>query len=168
MSVDATSPGGAELLGIYLNDHLAGATGGRELFRRAARAQRGTAAGATLQELCSQIEQDRTALLAMMGGLDIPVRSYKVWLGWTAEKAGRLKLNGSLLRRSALSPVIELEAMTLGVAGKAAGWRLLRAMAEREPRLDADLLDGLLSRAADQEKTLERLRLAAATTAFTG
>jgi hypothetical protein len=35
-----TARSGHDLLGIYLNDHLAGATGGPELARRVARSQR--------------------------------------------------------------------------------------------------------------------------------
>ncbi|TDC15230.1 hypothetical protein E1265_27075, partial [Streptomyces sp. 8K308] len=41
-----------------------------------------------------EIAQDRTSLLAIMKGLDVPVRRYKVYAGWTAEKVARLKNNG--------------------------------------------------------------------------
>ena len=37
--------------------------------------------------------------------------------GWVAEKAGRLKLNGSLLTYSPLSRLVELEGLSLGVEG---------------------------------------------------
>ena len=56
--------------------------------------------------------------------------------------------------------------MTLGVAGKAAGWRVLRAVADRDGRLDAGQLDILLERAARQQETLEGLRMAAAAEVF--
>jgi hypothetical protein len=45
------------------------------------------------------------------------------------------------------------------VEGKAAGWRSLRALAERDDRLDADRLDDLLDRAKRQSDTLETLRV---------
>ncbi len=160
------TPAGHEALGRYLNDHLLGATGGLELFRRVTRSHRGTAEAAELEQLTGEIEQDRTSLLEIMRALGVPVRSYEVWLGWTAEKVGRLKPNGGLLRRVPLSSVIELEAMTLGVAGKAAGWRVLRAVADRDGRLDAGQLDILLERAARQQETLEGLRMAAAAEVF--
>lgn len=105
------------LLGIYLNDHLAGATGGLELFRRATGAARG-ARRAELEQLTDQVGQDRQSLLAMMRGLGVPVRRYKVVTAWVLEKAGRLKTNGHLLSRSPLSDLVELEALVLGVQGK--------------------------------------------------
>ena len=158
---------GAGPLGIYLNDHLGGSTGGIELARRAARAHRGTPAGEVLGRIVAEIDEDRQALLRMMRTLDVPVQRYKVALGWAAEKASRLKPNGRVLRRSPLSSVVELESLRIGIEGKAAGWRVLRAVAEREPRLDAALLDRLLGRAGEQADAVEELRLRAATEAFT-
>lgn len=156
------------LLGIYLNDHLAGATAGVDLFRRAAAPHRGSELGNTLQRLLAEVTEDRTALLDMMKALGVPVRRYKVYAGWVAEKAGRLKLNGHLLDRSPLSTLVELEGMRLGVEGKEAGWRTLRIVADRDGRLDAQRLDGLLARARQQADTLEELRVTAAADVFGG
>lgn len=150
------------LLAIYLNDHLAGAAAGLELFRRASGAHRGTPLGAELDRLTAEVQADRDALLGIMRTLEVPVRQYKVLGGWAMEKAGRLKLNGHLLTRSPLSTLVELEGMRLGVEGKAAGWRALRAVAARHPGLDAGQLDRLGDRAQRQIEVLERLRLAAA------
>ena len=151
-----------ELLGIYLNDHLAGATGGVDLARRAARAHRGRPEGPVLRRLADEIAEDREELLEIMGALHVPVRRARVAAGWAMEKVGRLKLNGRLLERSPLSDLVELEAIRLGVEGKAAGWAALRIRAANDPRLDVQLLDRLLSRARSQADTLEELRLAAA------
>jgi hypothetical protein len=146
------------LLGIYLNDHLAAATAGLELFRRTAGALRGTPTGKTIEELVEQVAQDRAELLDLMGRLAVPVRHYKLYAGWAAEKAGRLKLNGQLRGRSPLSSLVELEGMRLGVEGKASGWRTLRLLADTDARLDAVRLDQLLDRARKQSETLEELR----------
>ena len=54
------------LLGIYLNDHLAGSTSGLELVRRTARARADTAAGPPLRQLASEIAEDRRTLLASL------------------------------------------------------------------------------------------------------
>lgn len=153
---------GPELLGIYLNDHLAGATGGAELARRVAAARRGEEAGDALLRFAADVAADRTALLEMMAALGVPVRAYKVYAGWIGEKAGRLKLNGRLLARSPLSSLEELEIMRLGVTGKAAGWRTLRVLADTDPRLDRDRLDELIGRADSQLSMLEDLRVRAA------
>ncbi|MFC9792745.1 transaldolase [Streptomyces sp. NPDC127584] len=153
----------ADLLAIYLNDHYSGATGGLELFRRAAQAQKGTEAGEALSELARQIDEDRDALARIMSDLGVDIRHSKVAMGWLAEKAGRLKPNGHLFSRSPLSDVLERESMFLGVQGKAACWRTLRALADTDERLSADRLDALAERAARQSATLEELRLAAVT-----
>jgi hypothetical protein len=149
------------LLGIYLNDHLAGATGGAELARRAAGSHGGAQAGA-LHRLAAEIAQDRAALLEFMAALGVPVRGYKIWAAWAGEKAARMKFNGHVLSRSPLSSLEELEMMRLGVEGKAAGWRTLRVLAETDARLDAGRLDELISRARRQADLLEELRVTAA------
>jgi hypothetical protein len=96
------------------------------------------------------------------------VRHYKTVLAWAAEKVARLKPNGHVLTRSPLSRVVELEALRLGVEGKAAGWRTLRARAERDARLDGARLYELVKRATRQIDELERLRVEAAVEAFGG
>jgi hypothetical protein len=162
MPINASSESDPSLLGIYLNDHLAGATAGLELFRRAAGGHASTDAAATLDRLAREIEEDRDALLGIMKSLDVPVTQYKVAGAWVAEKVGRAKPNGRLTSRSPLSSVIELEGMRLGVLGKASGWRLLQELAASEPRLDSAALDRLLQRADCQAEEIEQLRLAAA------
>ena len=84
------------LLGIYLNDHLAGATGGVALAHRMAGSHHDPAQRMTLQRLASDIAHDRRALLDLMAVLELPVRRYKLSAAWAAEKAARLKLNGRL------------------------------------------------------------------------
>jgi hypothetical protein len=146
-------------LGIYLNDHLAGATAGLELARRVAGARQVPATGPELQRFADELAEDRAALLRIMGTLGVPVRSYKVWAAWAGEKAGRLKPNGHLTARSPLSSLVELEMLRLGVEGKAAGWRTVRVLADRDGRLDAGELDELLSRARRQADFLEEARV---------
>lgn len=71
------SPG---LLEIYLNDHLAGATGGTELARRVAYSQRSSPAAAVLRQLARDIGEDRAAPISVMRALGGPVRQYKAGL----------------------------------------------------------------------------------------
>ena len=160
-------PAGSNLLGIYLNDHLAGATAGTELARRMARSHRGRKDSSRedsdpLNRLAAEIAQDRSALITIMAALGITARAYKVGAAWIGEKAGRLKFNGRLLARSPLSDLEELEILRLAVEGKAAGWRTLRARADTDARLDAGHLDELIARAARQVEALEELRVRAA------
>jgi hypothetical protein len=149
------------LLGIYLNDHLAGATGGVALAHRIA-GSHDPAQRMTLQRLAADIAHDRRALLDLMAVLEVPVRHYKISAAWAAEKAARLKLNGRLLARSPLSSLEELEMLRLGVEGKAAGWRTLQELAGTDSRLNHDTLDELMARARQQADLLEELRVQAA------
>jgi hypothetical protein len=154
------------LLSIYLNDHLAGATGGVELFSRTAGALHGSPVGAALERMAEEIREDRATLQEVMRSLGISQRRYKMSAAWLAEKAGRLKLNGHLRSRSPLSTLVELEAMLLGVEGKAALWRTLRTLADEHERLSASQFDALQDRARQQASTLEELRAQAAVEAL--
>ncbi|MGI8515920.1 MAG: hypothetical protein ACR2NT_12490 [Acidimicrobiia bacterium] len=164
------SPGAARsdstLLGVYLNDHAAGAIGGIELARRIARSHCRSANAETLARIAADIADDRSALLAVMAKLGIPVRRYKGYVAWAAEKVSRLKFNGRLFSRSPLSGLLELEALLLGVRGKAALWRTLWALTDQDSRLDGEQLETLSGRARQQIDTLERLRMHTALEAF--
>jgi hypothetical protein len=116
----------AKYLGIYLDDHLAGATGGLELAKRAAGEHEGTELGAFLAQLRGEIAEDRRALEALMDQLDVTPCMVKQVVTWAAEKAGRLKPNGELRGRSPLTPFVELEALSLGIEGKRLMWVALR------------------------------------------
>lgn len=155
-----SAPAAPTFLTVYLNDHLTGAGAGVRLSRRMAEQQRRTDAGRRrdLAALAGQIEEDQQSLRKIMRDLDVPVRRRREWMGRIAERAGLLKMNGRILSRSPLSDVMELEAMLLGVKGKAACWRALRTLADTEPRLDASDVDRLLARADAQARTLEDLR----------
>jgi hypothetical protein len=157
---------GHRLLGIYLNDHLAAAVGALELARRSAAANRSNQYGAFLSELAGEINDDVHALEEVMARLDVGRDRLKLLAAWTAEKAGRLKLNGRWLDYSPLSLVEELEILSLGVDGKVSLWRALEKLAEDNPRLgDVDLAD-LVARARSQRRRLERRRLQAARATF--
>ena len=155
-----------DLMAIYLNDHLAGATMGMELARRMADSHPSGDDAARLRQLAHDVAEDRAALIGVMERLGVSVDQVKAAMGWLGEKLARWKLNGYLFSRSPLSTVIELEAMRLGVEGKAAGWRTLRAVADHDERLDAADLDRLIERAAAQVEILEALRVSATRRVF--
>jgi len=154
----------AEKLAIYLNDHLAGATVGLELAKRAAGTNEDGTYGAALAVLAREIEEDRDALLRLIEELGYGKDRLKVTGGWVAEKVGRLKLNGSLLEYSPLSRLIELEGLYLGVTGKLSLWTNVRAsLGDRVG--DVDLVE-LAERAESQRSRLQDLRTEAAAEAF--
>lgn len=155
------------LLATYLQDHFGASTGGVELARRAAGANRDHPVfGAPLERLAAEIAQDRETLRRIMRALDVDTDRLKTAAGWAGEKLGRLKPNGRLLSYSPLSRVVELEVLSIAVTGKLGLWRTLRELAGADPRLDGPALDGLIARAEAQQETLQELRRDAAAIAF--
>lgn len=152
------------LLAVYLNDHLAGATAGLELVRRARRSNEGAAVGEFLDRLAEEIASDRDSLRRIMTELGIGTDRAKQIAAWGAEKAGRLKLNGRVLRYSPLSRVVELEGLHIGVTAKLALWAVLEETLGE--RIGDEELPRLRDRAQRQRDELERFRLAAAREAF--
>jgi hypothetical protein len=153
-------------LSIYLNDHLAGAWGGRQVAARALGQNREGPLGDFLRVLVGEIEEDRESLLRVMGLLGIRQDPLKPVGVWAAERLGRaFKFNGHLLSYSPLSRLEELELLSLGVEGKRLMWRTLELLAQTDDRLKGFDFATLIKRAEVQRDELERLRLAAATAA---
>jgi hypothetical protein len=150
-------------LAIYLNDHMAAATGAVELVRRATGANRGTHYGETLAELRTEIEEDRDALASIMAQAGVRADPARKALAWSVEKLGRLKLNGQLTGYSPLSRLEELEILELGVTGKLLLWE---ALLRNPPGVPKQELAQLANRARSQRERLENLRLQAASEAL--
>lgn len=152
----------SRFLAIYLRDHMAGAQVGRELARRAARGAGTSEVGAFLERLAREIEADRVALAHVMARLEVPQSGTRNAIARMVERVARLKANGSLVRRSPLSTLVELEGLTMGVNGKRALWQSLVAVQASEPRLAGVDLDRLVRRAEAQLAEVEAHRLAVA------
>lgn len=155
-----------KLLGIYLNDHLAGATAGLELARRSLNSNQGTIYESFLRDLVTGIDEDKRELETLMETIGVPQDKLKQVAAWTTEKAGRLKLNGQLTGYSPLSRLVELEGLFLGVTGKRSLWRSLKQVADHDSRLAVTDFDKLLARADEQRAGLEEHRLRAAAEAL--
>jgi hypothetical protein len=153
------------LLEIYLADHLAASTAGVALSRRTAQSNAGTALGDVLRRLVTEIEEDRRTLQAIVAELGFRESKAKNTLAWAGEKAARLKLNGQLRGYSPLSRIVELEALSVGVAGKLALWQSLKSPALSE-RLSGFDLDQLAERAQRQRTEIEELRIDAVRETF--
>ena len=143
----------SRLLHIYLQDHHAASAGGVALARRALGPR---------HHVASQIARDRETLEDVMRQLSIKPSAIKTGVMRVAERAGRLKLNGTLFKRSPLSSVVELETLVVGVRGKEALWTALQRV---DVRLQDDL-EALVNSARAQGAELEALRLRAAERAF--
>jgi hypothetical protein len=160
----AAPPTTGSLLAIYLRDHFAGASAGAALFRRSAKTS--STDRALLLSLCDEVEQDRASLLRIMTAHDVKPSPLLNLIALAAERAGRLKLNGTVVRRSPLSDVMELEAMIMAVRAKLAGWHALHVIAASNSHIDASELDQLITRADNQLRQLEGLHAQASVRAM--
>jgi hypothetical protein len=153
-------------LDIYLRDQLALGIAWRELARRAARNNKGTDLGAALDHVATAIADDVATFRSLMRRLGVRPDPLKNVAVTVAERVGRLKPNGRLLRYSPLSRFEELEFLTMGIDGKKQLWTTLRDIAglgERLPEVD---FDALVQRAEEQRAELERFRAEAGREAF--
>jgi hypothetical protein len=153
-------------LGIYLNDHLAGATARVELARRVAGSLRNAEHRKRLTGVAADIAADRQALLQLMRSAGVPVHGHKILAGWVTEKATRLKPSANVLIRSPLHDLIELDTLYLGIQGKVARWCVLLAAASNDGLLDQGRLRVLRDRASDQLAIVEELRIQAGARLF--
>ena len=151
---------------VYLNDHLAGAMLGSDLVEQIEAQNHGTALGELMESLAPQIEQDRQALIDVMQQLDSSKNPVKQATAWIAEKASRAKFSGMTSGEPELGTFMALEALALGVRGKACMWKALKQVADQHPPIASMNLDELIDRAHTQQDALERERLAAGTRAL--
>jgi hypothetical protein len=148
-------------LDIYLNDHLAGATAGLELAEELRDRTAGTALGDVMTSLAQEIARDREVLVDLADRLGTTSNPVKQGVAWLAEKAARIKLSGASSGSPALGTFLGLEALALGVEGKACLWRSLQSIAAPDGTLATLDLDDLIERAQAQREILERERRAA-------
>src|SRR3954469_23847154 len=156
----------SKYLAIYLNDHLTSATGAVELVKRIAKQYEGDELGRLGAALRPELEEDREALLGVMGTLGAGVDRAKVAAGWAAEKAGRLKLNGHVRGSSPLSPLVELEGLLLTIESNRRLWEALEAVPEVAERAGPQRLHELRERAERQLEHAEERRRAVLATAL--
>jgi hypothetical protein len=142
-------------LRIYMSDQLALGILWREVARRAQRRNDGTDLGEALASVAAAIAQDVETFEAIMRRLEIPRSRVKPSLAISAERLGRLKLNGRLVGYSPLSRFEELDFLIMGIEGKKTLWANLRDHAGLAVRLPDVDFDQLIERARRQRSQLE-------------
>lgn len=154
-------PSPEALMGIYLNDHRAGAEGAGALARRCAKSNAGNEVGRYLTEtFLPELALDRARLeevRAQTGVGDDPVKQLGARVG---EFVGRAKPNGALRSYSPLSRVLELEMLIAGVTDKRRLWATLSTVSGGGDHRDE------IARAEDQIDRLSELHLWAIGEAF--
>ncbi len=153
-------------LGIYLNDHLAASVGGLELALRTEAENRDNLLGRYLATLIPELKEEQTTLQSVMDALALKRDGVKTRAAWAAEKVSRLKLNGSLVRYSPLSRLLELEGLCAATEGRLSLWRTLARVSVKDARLARFPFEALVLRGEAQHSVLQRLRAQAADVAF--
>jgi hypothetical protein len=141
----------------YLNDHLAGSAAALDLLAKMSSQNEGTEFGRVLAALEQEVAEDRDALQQVMAKLGVPTDTVKQAGGWVLEKLTRLRFD--VTTGEELGRLMEAEALSLGIAGKLAGWRALKEASHADLGVD---LDRLIERAQDQRSRLEPFRIEAA------
>lgn len=153
------------LLGLYLSDHLTGATAGAERMERMSAAYVDTPVYAGLSELAEEIRLERAFLRKLIHDLGMRRRAYRQAIGWIGERVGRLKGNGRVVSRSPVTLVLETELMRSAVVAKLGLWRTLEDNAD-ELGLDPQVFVDLASRAQRQTSVLDEIHEYARRRAF--
>ncbi len=150
----------------YLQAHLAGANAGSDLFDRSAKGTDDPQIGEALREIHHQVVAEVRELRQMMAALNVSENRLLIAGARLAERVGRLKPNGSLLHRTPLTDLVELEALRIAVAGKVSGWEALLAIADDFEVLDRDRLEALREQGRAQHDRLRELHAIAANRAL--
>jgi hypothetical protein len=153
---------------VYLNDHLGGAMLGSDLAKQTCERTEGTPSGEKMKRVAREIEEDRETLLELMDRMDTTRNPVKQVTGWMAEKASRVKFRGASSGAPDQGLFMALEALRLGVAGKKCLWLVLRQVRDDHAALATVDFERLIERAAGQEETLERERIAVGTQVLSG
>ena len=155
----------AKLLGLYLSDHLTGATAGVSRIKRMTEAYADTPVAADIARVSAEIDRERALLQNLIRDLGVRQRPHRQAAAWLAEHAGRLKLNGRVVRRSPMTMVLETELMRGAVLGKLGGWQTLEELAP-DLGLDPATFQKLADDARGQVDALGRVHDHASRNAF--
>ena len=155
-------------LATYLNDHLAGAVAAIELLQRLEDAQIGTPTARRIADLRADIEADREVLTSLMTRVHVTESRPRKAAAWLAERLAALKLRLDDSGDGAFRLFESLEAISLGIEGKAGLWRVLTTLRAEVPELGGPDYETLIARAEEQRERAERLRIEVARIALAG
>jgi hypothetical protein len=151
-------------LAIYLNDHLAGATGALELLTHLIEVH--TTVRDVLTQLHVEIDAERQELERLIDRLHITESGARKLGAWLGEKLAYVKLQLDDKADGSMRLFEGLEALAIGIQGKRGLWRVLAVASETLPELRGIDYDQLVQRSESQHQRVEELRLHAAKEAF--
>ncbi len=151
-------------LATYLHDHLAGSNLATEILRDLQEQHPAEPLGQFAAALLIELEEERQVLQQIIDRVGAESSTLKEATAWVSEKVSRFKL-----RRASSGEVgifEALEALSLGILGRAALWRALSVIAPTDARVRGMNFDALLARAQAQHSQVEERRLQIAATAL--
>ncbi len=146
-------------LSLYLNDHLAGSVGARELLAHLQGIHRGDPWSEFFAEVDAEVGASQEKLRELMrriGAAESSVRQTAAWLG---EKLSRFKLGTGGGEEQAMSLFESLEALHLGTVGQSALWNALAEVARLIPAWTDVPFDQLAREARSLSDRLDVRRL---------
>jgi hypothetical protein len=143
-------------LATYLSDHRAGSAAGYRLAERLAHGD--PTPGHVLHGIDAKILYDRDQLDRLMDALGIRQKPLKQAAAAVGETASRVKLRVEAWTGTSGGPLLALDALSAGVAGKRCLWQNLQRIAGEDDRIAAMPLDDLVRRADDQLRQLDAAR----------
>ncbi|WP_153504603.1 hypothetical protein [Cumulibacter manganitolerans] len=144
------------LLGLYLSDHVSGATAGIARVSRMAKDYADSPYGGKLSLIANELYEERELLRDTMRRKELSIRPYRQVAAAVFEQLGRLKLNGRLLGTSPMTPLLEAEVMRSAVLGKIGGWQTLRTYSDAL-EISTEQVDALITIARRQIDDLSEL-----------
>jgi hypothetical protein len=151
----------SDSLAIYLHDHLAASIFAIEVLEFLRDQHLGQSLGDTAAALLAQVKEDRRILEGIIARAAHSVPVMKQASAWMGEKLSEWKLS-----RGDFGTFEALEALALGMLGKAALWDALAIAAETHARLRGVDFNQLIARAERQHSKTEELRRQWARAAF--
>lgn len=117
-------------LGVYLDDHLAGAAAAIRRMRRTARTLAGSPAGALVDQVADEVAAEKDELVTIIRDLGLGRSGVKQVLARLGEMAALVKHDGPLGRSGSMNTLLEVELLRSGVMGKRGLWQALETHAE--------------------------------------
>ncbi len=147
----------ADLVQLYLSDHLTGATAGGSRISAMAKRHAQSPIGPSLAALSEELTRERQRVQEIIEELGLRPLRHRQVAAWVGEHLGRLKLNGRLVTTSPMTPLLEVELMRSAVMGKLGLWQTLAHLAP-ELALDPAEFDRLAAQAHRQIESLDAVQ----------
>lgn len=153
-------------LSIYLNDHLAGSVAGLEILERLTELLAGSPFVSEIDSVRAEVAEDKEVLETIIERLNFKESTIRKASGWLAEKAAQLKMLVDDPGSGPFRTFESLEAISLGIEGKRSLWIALATVAGDNGPIRVSELEDLITRAEDQRRRVESVRLKMALEAF--